>query len=222
MLTANLVLAAYISGSRISHRWRVPRGSQGRARLLVVLRAKCAAAFPPSSLHLPPINPWINPPSTFCWCKNFVAPGHAPLLHIHYSTQSPKNSRCEFSTMHRNRVATGTRQQDLSPLCSPSSAASSATACRPLRSWPSPSASLLVLRVNGATSVVAFSLTTPGGSPLLRSFFRHIARNVAFRCLKYDEIAELEVVGVDTILINSGYHKKDQARRISSLKRIPW
>lgn len=96
----------------------------------------------------------IKLPSTCL--KNFAAPSHAPLLHIHYSTQSPKNSRCEFSTMHRNRVATGTRQQDLSPFCSLPSQHHRATIHRPLRPRPSLSSP----RMNGATLAVAFSLTT--------------------------------------------------------------
>lgn len=102
--------------------------------------AKCAAAFPlfalAPSFFIPPLIKILSPPSGRRY-KNFAAPGHAPLLHIHYSTQSSKNSRCEFNTMHRNRVATGTRQQDLSPFRSSPPPASSTTTHRPLRPRPS-------------------------------------------------------------------------------------
>lgn len=99
-----------------------------------------------------------------------AAPGHAPLLHIHYSTQSLKNSRCEFSTMHRNRVATGTRQQDLSLFRSPPLPASSTTTHRPLRPRPSPFLSPLRGR--------RFLVNNVGCSPLVRRNlppFRHVS-----------------------------------------------
>lgn len=127
--------------------------NQGRA--CFVLR-KMRSSFPAPALSTPFfIPPLINSPTaTVRGYKNFAAPGHAPLLHIHYSTQSLKNSRCEFSTMHRNRVATGTRQQDLSLFRSPPLPASSTTTHRPLRPRrPSLPFSLLF-------AVAAFSLTT--------------------------------------------------------------
>jgi len=106
--------------------------------------------------------------------KNFAASGHAPLLYIHYSTQSSKNSRCEFSTMHRNRVATGTRQQDLSPFCSPPLPASSTTS----------SSATVFLSFSLLFAVVAFSLITLAvrlwSGAVSRFFGMFRQQNVAF------------------------------------------
>lgn len=133
--------------------------NQGRACFVL---GKMRSSFPAPALSTPFfIPPLINSPSASVrGCKNFAAPGHAPLLHIHYSTQSLKNSRCEFSTMHRNRVATGTRQQDLSLFRSPPLPASSTTTHRPLRPRPSPFLSPLRGR--------RFLVNNVGCSPLVR------------------------------------------------------
>lgn len=93
---------------------------------------------------------------------------------MHYSSQSLKNSRCEFHTMHRNRVATGTRQQDLSPFCSlPTSIFGHRTS-----SSAAPRPSLFLFSPRVKPSVVAFSLTTSaavrlwsGGPPAFSTHF---------------------------------------------------
>lgn len=153
-------------------RCRHQGADQGRARARARASscAKCAARIscPSSTISLPPS---LNHRHLFRRPRiSWPQATRASITHTLFNAIA-KNSRCEFSTMHRNRVATGTRQQDLSP-CSLSSPLQLPVTTRSFL-WPRPSSLLL------AVDVRRFLVNERRGGPARSRLFFGTFRDVA-------------------------------------------